>query len=84
MNMNLDQLRLYVDELEKQGVMLGGIKIADLRVALAKPEGDASALLRAVKVSEFSGISCQDVNGRNWFDARDAYLSGTQPQKEQP
>ncbi|MHB1328009.1 MAG: hypothetical protein ACYC2K_07390 [Gemmatimonadales bacterium] len=39
---------------------------------------EAEALLRAVKVSEFSGISCQDVNGRNWFDARDAYLSGAQ------
>lgn len=35
MEMNLEQLRLYVIELEKQGATLGGIKIPDLRSAIA-------------------------------------------------
>lgn len=33
------------------------------------------ALLLAVKCGEFSGITCDNVNGRCWFDARDAALA---------
>jgi len=28
-----------------------------------------------VKFGEFSGITCDNVNGRSWFDARDAALA---------
>lgn len=31
-------------------------------------------LLAAVKCGEFSGISCDDVDRKNWFDARDEAL----------
>ena len=33
---------------------------------------DQRRLLAAVIVPEFSDIRCEDVNGRNWFDLRDA------------
>lgn len=32
------------------------------------------ALIEAVKVSEFGGIHCEDVNGKNWFDERSELL----------
>lgn len=32
------------------------------------------ALLSAVKSSDYSGISCDDVAGGNWFDRRDACI----------
>jgi hypothetical protein len=28
-------------------------------------------LVQAVKCSEFNGLSCDDVDGKNWFDVRD-------------
>ena len=31
-------------------------------------------LAEAVQSSEFEGVLCQDVNGKNWFDEREEYL----------
>lgn len=36
---------------------------------------ELEALLLAVKCGEFSGITCDNVNGRSWFDARAAVLT---------
>lgn len=50
--------------------------IADACREYAKGEiADAIALIRAVQCSEFDGMECYDVDGKNWFDARDAFYA---------
>jgi hypothetical protein len=52
--------------------------VAQLRGTRDKAEARVEkleALLLAVKCGEFSGITCDNVNGRCWFDARDAALA---------
>jgi hypothetical protein len=59
--------------------------IEDAMAAIAQYEIEAlrelvkqqKQLLEAVKVSEFSGLSCDSVGGKNWFDLRDEVLRET-------
>jgi hypothetical protein len=74
-------LRADADRFEASGKVLGfiddmdarrnGERVAYLRSVAATVER-LQNLANAVKVAEFSGISCQDVNGKNWFDERRA------------
>ena len=48
-------------------------KRESLKISVIEYETDAllmQQMLDAVKCSEFDGISCNDVNGKNWFDLR--------------
>ena len=74
-------LRADADRFEASGKALGfiddmdarrnGERVAYLR-SVAETVERLQNLANAVKVAEFSGISCQDVNGKNWFDERRA------------
>lgn len=44
-------------------------------VALRELVEEQRALLQAVKSSDYSGISCEDVDGGNWFDRRDTCVA---------
>jgi hypothetical protein len=44
-------------------------------VALRELVEEQQTLLIAVKSSDYSGISCEDVAGGNWFDRRDACVA---------
>jgi hypothetical protein len=46
-------------------------KVAELEAQLAQAE----TILDAVNAMEFGGIYCDDVDGENWFDARDKFLA---------
>lgn len=73
-----DRLR---DEVEKfhDGTLLFDVESQRVlmtreRDRLAAEVGEAKGLLRAVTYSESHGTSCDDVDGMNWWDARDAFL----------
>lgn len=78
-------LRADADRFEKSGQVIGfiddmdgrrnGERVAYLRIVAATVER-LQNLANAVKVAEFSGISCRDVGGKNWFDERRA-LTGS-------
>jgi hypothetical protein len=46
-------------------------KVAEFETQLAQAE----TILDAVNAMEFGGIYCDDVDGENWFDARDKFLA---------
>jgi hypothetical protein len=48
-----------------------GDRIAELEAQLTQAE----TILDAVNAMEFGGIYCDDVDGENWFDARDKFLA---------
>ena len=53
-------------------------EIDRLRAALAERDrmlGEAYKLVRAVRMTEFSGAAFNDISGTNWFDAKRAFLS---------
>jgi len=52
--------------------LIGGIELRDAAelevVKLRADNAELRRLVRAVKVCEFEGIYCEDVDGQNWFD----------------
>ncbi len=49
-------------------------RLAVLRLNAVDERDEARELLRAVTCTQFGGPVCDDVNGSNWFDARDELL----------
>lgn len=73
----LAEARAEIDIVEHDAnVLIGDIK-AELECKNKLIE-QMKKLLKAVECSEFEGPICFDVDGKNWYDAREAALSAAE------